>query len=226
MENYSTDENCQEHKHPADGIEGIAVRIHERAVQLSNEQEELRVAEQELQDLKEKMESEKEKNQVVRAKYLQHMTKQNAIEMECIQMEASIKERIDKTDSMKKEEEDILACLTIKNEEWIFTEDALARHTLRQELFLKVLQGVIDERKQAVSRRNSRLESAQKLSDELKHKEILNVQKQDQIQLETKHIANAEEQENKAIDALASRVRDTLAKVRNETCRTRMSRIV
>lgn len=216
MENYWTEEDCQQQYRSNDGIEGIAARIHERALQLSNEQEQLRNAEQELRDLKEQLQHEKEKNQVVRAKYLHTVTKMNAIEMECIQLETSIKERIGKTDRMKEKEIQVLASLESKHEEWKLKEEALSRHALRQDLFLKVLQGVINERKQAASRRKSRLETANKVTDELKHKETLMIQKQDQIKLETKRIIDAEERENKAIDTLASQVRDTLAKVQKK----------
>ena len=217
MEYSTTEEDMQQHNRAADGIEGIAVRIHERAVQLSNEQELLRHAEQELQELKEQLEQEKEKNQVVRGTYLQNVMEMNSIEMECIQMEASIKERINKTENIKEKEKEILACLTNKNVEWNFTEESLTRHKLRQELYLKVFQGAIDERTQSVSHRKSRLDTAHQLTEEMKQKGILSIHKQGRLKVDLKRIADAEQQENKVIDTLASQVRDTLAKVRTKT---------
>lgn len=216
MEQFTTEENCQQENRPVDGIEGIAVRIHERAVQLSNEQELLRHAEQELQELKQQLEREKAQNQVVRARYLQNVTKMNSIEMKCIQMEKSIKERTNKTASIKEKEKEIIASLANKSAEWDITEEALSRHTLRQELYMKVLQGVVDERTQAICRRKSRLNTAAELLEELKHKGESAIQKQCQIKVNMKHISDTEEQENKEIDALAAKVRDALAKVRNE----------
>ena len=81
MEQFTTAEDFQQENRPVDGIEGIAVRIHERAIQLSNEQELLRQNEQELQELKNQLEREKEKNQIVRAQYLQNVTKMHSIEI-------------------------------------------------------------------------------------------------------------------------------------------------
>jgi uncharacterized phage infection (PIP) family protein YhgE len=214
MDHIATAEDHQRENRHVDGIEGIAARIHERAVQLSNEQEVLRNAEQELRKLKEQLEREKEINQVVRARYLQNVTKLNSIEMECIQLEGSIKEGITKTKSLKEKEKEILASLTQKDAEWDNTEHALTRHTLRQELYLKVLEGVIDQRTQAISRRKSRLETAKAAAGELKHKEKMCIQKQGQMNMEMKRIVDAEGEENKVIDIIASQVRDALTKVR------------
>ena len=52
------------------------------------------------------------------------------------------------------------------------------------------------------------------LLEELKNKEKSTIQKQGQIKVDMKRITDAEEQENKVIDTLASQVRDSLAKVR------------
>ncbi len=212
MEHVTTEEN-----RPTDGIEGIAVRIHERAVQLLTEREFLRHSEQQLRELKVEIERENEINQTVRARYLQNVTKMNSIEMECIQMEASIKERMKKAESLKENEKEILASHTQSNADWNNTEQALTRHTLRQELYMKVLQGVIYQQTQAISRRKSRLETTAKFIEELKQKENFCIQTQCRIKVDTKRIIDAEESENKVIDSLASQVRDALTKVRRKT---------
>ena len=212
MEHVTPQEN-----RPIDGIEGIAVRIHERAVQLSTEREFLRHSEQQLRELKVEIEREKEINQSVRARYLLNVTKVNSIEMECLQLEASIKERMNKTEILKENEKEILASHTQSNAERNNTEQALTRHTLRQELYLKVLQGVIDQQTHAISRRKSRLETTAKAIEELKQKENVCIQTQGWIKKDTKRIFDAEESENKVIDSLASQVRDALTKVRRKT---------
>jgi hypothetical protein len=211
------DENHRE-GHPIDGIEAIAARIHERAQQLSNEQDLLRHAERELLELREKVEQQKELNQAVHIQYLKSVTKTNSIEMECIQIKELIKDRISNTNIIKERENEIFANLSKKDAEWNITQGTLTSHKLRQELYLKVLQGVIDQREQAMSRQKFRMETTNRLSEEVKQTKESVARNQDRINDEMKCLSDMENDENRTIETLASQVRDALAKVRISHC--------
>jgi hypothetical protein len=106
-----------------DGIEGIAVRIQERAVQLlQQEQTQLRQARQELLQLQKQYEEEKQMNQMIRLQYLQSMTKQNAVEIQRIQMESSIQDWYQKTKMVKEQEKEVITNSVQKGTEWDITE--------------------------------------------------------------------------------------------------------
>jgi hypothetical protein len=199
---------------PPDGIEAIAARIHERAQQLSNEQYILQLAERELYELREKVKHQMDLNQVVHVQYLNSVMKMNSMEMECIQIDEAIAECINKTDGIKANENGIVAYLSKKNAEWESKQETFTRHKLCQDFYLKILQGVIDQRGRSIARRTHRLETTKKLSEEIEQKQATILQSQDRMKSDMKFTSNKEDDENKIIESLASEVRDALAKVR------------
>jgi hypothetical protein len=197
-----------------DGIEGIAVRIQERAVQLFQEQTQLRQVRQELVQLQKQYEEEKQLNQTIRLQYLQLMTKQNAVEIQRIQMESSIRDWIQKTNVVKEQEKEVTTNNVQKGMEWNITEGTLVQHKLRQELYLKVVQHVIDRREQAVVRRTTRWNTLSRLVQERQRERKGAIQSRYELQADMKRMIQVEEPENKSIEMIASQVRDALSKVR------------
>jgi hypothetical protein len=128
--------------HQVEGIQAIAAKIHERAIQLANEQELLRNAEQELSMTQLTLAKEKGLRQDVRIQFLNTMSKANALEIECIKIEELIKDRVLKTQKNKEKEIEINNKVSKNEAIWDKTEESLTRHNLRQELYLKILSGI------------------------------------------------------------------------------------
>jgi hypothetical protein len=200
--------------HQVEGIQAIAAKIHERAIQLANEQELLRNAEQELSMTQLTLAKEKGLRQDVRIQFLKTMSKANALEIECIKIEELIKDRVLKTQKNKEKEIEINNKVSKNEAIWDKTEESLTRHKLRQELYLKILRGVIDKRNQAIMIRKIRIETATRLREESKRECDSIALDQTRIEAEMAHISETEKGANVAVEALASKVRETIAKVR------------
>jgi chromosome segregation ATPase len=199
--------------HPAEGIEAIAARIHDRALQLAAEQEALRSAEEELHKAKEELAKEETRRQRVRMEFLKRMSQANAVELECIQIRERIQDRISKTKLLKKKEKELAARVLENAVAWEKAEDALTRHKVLQEMYLKIASGVVNKRNQNLARRQSRIETVAQLCENIKREKEFSEAEQIRIQENILRMIESEDDENKAVEKMASKVREAIARV-------------
>jgi hypothetical protein len=199
--------------HPAEGIEAIAVRIHDRAVQLAAEQEALRNAEVDLSKTQEALVKEEARRQRVRMEFLKRMSQANAIELDCIQIRERVQDRMLKTKQLKEKEKEIAEHVLKNAVAWEKGEDALTRHKLLQGMYLKIAGGVVNKRNQDLARRQSRIETVFQLCEKLKREEESSEVDQKRIQDNILRLMENEDDENKAVETLASQVREAIARV-------------
>jgi hypothetical protein len=143
--------------------------IHERAVQLANEQDALRAAERQLDTVQASLAEEHRRSQCVRSKYLKSKVQANSLELECCKMKDLIAERVSKTNKLKLKESQIVQQIATQMAECeVVVAGKLVQHTVRQELYKKILQGAILARTQAVAHCKLKLETAIQLASKLK----------------------------------------------------------
>jgi chromosome segregation ATPase len=202
----------------AEGIEAIAARIHDRAVQLATQQGALRSAKQELSNTQEDLAKEIDLRQRVRKEFLKCLSQANAIELECIDIQERIEDRMFKTKKLKEKEKEMVAQFSKRESEWEMAQELLTRHKLRQEVYLKILRGVINKRNQAAAFRQKRVERVIQLCETLKdEKESVEL---DQIRLRDNilRLTEFENDDNKAVETLASQVREAITRVSARFC--------
>jgi hypothetical protein len=198
----------------SDGISAIVARIHERAVQLANEQDALQAAVQQLESVELSLAVEQQRSQQVRSKFLKSVVQANLMELECSKIQDLIAERMSTTVKLKQQESRILQRIENQRAEWeAVVVGKLVQHKVRQELYQKHLQGAIDARNNATARRNLKLETSARLVDQLQRDRESILQEQKQVQADMMCMTEAEDEANKQVEALALQVRAALAKV-------------
>jgi len=198
------------------GIHAVAARIHERAVQLANEQEALKQTQQELQELQASHATEKNRARQVRKDYLQSVLQLNTVELECCNVQDQIAERETKTKKLQQETNDMVEQLEQQQTEWETTvQDKLVQHKVRQELYQKHLQGAIEARQKAMARRHNMLAAVQRLTQQAKHDRQNTLQEQQRVQADMMRMTETEDETNQQVEVLASQVRAALGKVRS-----------
>jgi len=196
------------------GIAAVAARIHERAVQLANEQEALQQAEDELKELQTHFALETKRGREVHQRYLKSVLELHSVELECSTVEDQISERDSKTEHLKQQTGEIMDQLEQQKAEWESTvQDKLVQHKVRQELYQKHLQGAIEARKQAIARRKRILEKVARMTTQLENDRENTLQEQQRVQADMMRMTENEAETNKEVDSLASQVREALRKV-------------
>lgn len=199
---------------PSEGITAIAARIHERAVQLANEQDALQAAEQQLEIVQAKHVDEQQRSQQVRSQYLKSMLQANSMELECCKIQDLIAERVSKTKKLKQQELQIMEQIAKQEAEWeAVVEGKLVQHKVRQMLYQKHLQGAIHARNEAMARRKCKIGTSARLAAQLKRDRKLIIQEEQQVQANMMRMTDAEDEANKQVESLALQVRTALTKV-------------
>ena len=200
------------------GIAAVAARIHERAVQLANEQEALQQAEHELKELQTHFAVETKRGREVHQRYLKSVLELHSVELECSTVEDQISERDSKTEQLKQQTSEIMDQLEQQKAEWESTvQDKLVQHKVRQELYQKHLQGAIEARNQAIARRKRILEKVARMTTQLENDRENTLQEQQRVQADMMRMTENEAETNKEVDSLASQVREALRKVSLDT---------
>jgi hypothetical protein len=195
----------------------IAARIQSRIVQLTEENEKLKGADQLVETLEADFVQETERSRNVHSRYLEHLIERNSLELECCEVVKQIAEKEIKAKKLLAQKEELQQKIEAEKLQWHNKfEGSLVRHQVRLELYQKHLLGTIKRRERATGKRQHRLETASRMTSDLDQERRGMLRQQEQFQANMMRMTEEEDQDNRQVEQLASRVREALAKVRHD----------
>lgn len=194
----------------------IVARMQERAIVVTNEEDELQRAKENLEQVQQEYHAIWKERRQVRQQYLQRQLNEHSTELTAIQTEQEIETKQKIVAQLETEKADILAWIDRDQQKWTNGIAAeIGQQRRRQRLYLSYLQGLVTAKEAAIQQRADRL----KLVKELTEEQTVAVQ---QLRQREEHVRTIELPEAKnrhgaataEADKLAKQVREAIAKVR------------
>jgi hypothetical protein len=194
----------------------IVARMQERAIVVTNEEDELQRAKENLEQVQQEYHVVWKERRQVRQQYLQRQVDEHSAELAATQTEQEIETKQKIVAQLETEKADILAWLDRDQQKWTnVIEIEIGRQRRRQRLYLSYLQGLVTAKEAAIQQRADRLELVKELTEE----QTVAVQqlRQREERVRTIELPEAKNRHGAATanaDKLAKQVREAIAKVR------------
>jgi hypothetical protein len=194
----------------------IVARMQERAIVVTNEEDELQRAKENLEQVQQEYHVIWKERRQVRQQYLQRQVDEHSAELAATQTEQEIETKQKIVAQLEMEKSDILAWLDRDQQKWTNgIEIEIGQHRRRQRLYLSYLQGLVTAKEAAIQQRADRLELVKELTEE----QTVAVQqlRQREERVRTIELPEAKNRHGAATanaDKLAKQVREAIAKVR------------